>query len=378
MHFIIQPDQLKTAFSAVKTVAARTNSLPVLNNILFRPAPDGQHFLLTCGDGDKVVTLPLPVEEPADLRPFLFPFSSLGDFVSNALGAWPVEVEVTEQGEIIITDMLGDFHCMGIADVSEYPVMPEITDPVVRSIPALALCNAAAVASGYAADDALRPFLCGVAFDFRADDLRIVASDTKSLFCETIPDVSSANGNERLVIVQAKMASRLASIFTTGKDDTIEVSYNARQVCFSQGETTLQGTLIEGKYPRYEVILPKNNHIFVTIDRTQLLQAIKRASIACNSVTEQIALDFDGVESLVISASDIDYSVSSSVKIKTVSQNGTPIRIGARSSFVREAVSNMGADAVTFSMSEPARPMIIQGVQSSNRIVLIMPMQLMQ
>ena len=77
MHFIIQPDQLKTAFSAVKTVAARTNALPVLNNILFRPSPDGQQFLLTCGDGDKAVTLPLPVEEPADLRPFLFPFMAL-------------------------------------------------------------------------------------------------------------------------------------------------------------------------------------------------------------------------------------------------------------------------------------------------------------
>lgn len=376
MHFIIQPDQLKTAFSAVKTVAARTNALPVLNNILFRPSPDGQHFLLTCGDGDKAVTLPLPVEEPADLRPFLFPFSSLNDFVSNALDSWPVEVEVSEQGEIIISDMLGDFHCMGITDVSEYPVMPEISNPVVHTVQAITLCNATSAASGYVADDALRPYLGGIAFDFRADELRIVASDTKKLFCETIPGVPSSAGNEKVLVVPAKMASRLAAIFSTGKDDTIDVSFNARQVCFRQGDTTLQGTLIEGKYPRYEAVIPKNNHIFVTIDRAQLTAAIKRASIACNSVTEQIALDFDGRESLVISASDIDYSVSSSVKIKTVSQNDSPICIGARSSFVREAISTVGDNAVTFSMSAPVRPMIVQGVQNPNRLVLVMPIML--
>ena len=136
--------------------------------------------------------------------------------------------------------------------------------------------------------------------------------------------------------------------------------------------------LIDGKYPNYEAVIPKDNPNVLTIDRNLFLTTIKRVSIFSNKTTHQVRLKLAGAE-LNISAEDIDYSNRADERI-SCSFQGSDMEIGFNARFLIEMLNNMTCKEVQFEMSLPNRAGLltpIDGTDENEHItMLVMPVML--
>jgi DNA polymerase-3 subunit beta len=135
--------------------------------------------------------------------------------------------------------------------------------------------------------------------------------------------------------------------------------------------------LIDGKYPNYEAVIPKENPNVLTIDRLSLLQSIKRVSIFSNKTTHQVRLKISGSE-LNISAEDLDFANEANERL-TCQYNGEDMEIGFNARFLAEMLGNLESDEVNIQMSAPNRAGIIvptEPTEGEEILMLVMPVML--
>mgnify|MGYP001287036568 FL=1 len=136
--------------------------------------------------------------------------------------------------------------------------------------------------------------------------------------------------------------------------------------------------LIDGKYPNYDAVIPKDNPNVLEIDRHQFLQAAKRSSIFSSKSTNQVRLEITG-NKLVIKAEDVDFNNKSEETLEC-NYNGTDIAIGFNSKFIVEMLSNLDSDSVKLELSSPSRAGIISPSINDNEseqiLMLVMPIML--
>jgi DNA polymerase-3 subunit beta len=161
-------------------------------------------------------------------------------------------------------------------------------------------------------------------------------------------------------------------------DEEITLEYNESNAVFTFSDLVLVCRLIDGKYPNYEAVIPKENPNVLTIDRLQLLNSIKRVSIFSNKTTHQIKLKLAGAE-LSLSAEDLDFSNEANERL-TCNYDGSDLEIGFNSRFIVEMLNNLDSDEVKLSMSEASRAGILTPVSKDNDnediLMLVMPVML--
>jgi len=154
-----------------------------------------------------------------------------------------------------------------------------------------------------------------------------------------------------------------------------KIEYNQNNAFFTIGELHLVCRLVEGKYPNYEAVIPKENPNKLTIDRGLLLNSVKRVSIFANKTTHQVNLKLAG-SSLNISAEDLDFANKADEKL-TCSYSGEDMEIGFNSRFLIEMLNNIDTEEVIIEMSDPSRAGIILPSDSEatdeNILMLVMP-----
>jgi len=163
-----------------------------------------------------------------------------------------------------------------------------------------------------------------------------------------------------------------------GIDGNVTIEYNDTNAKFTFDNSVLICRLIDGKYPNYEAVIPKENPNKLVIDRSQFLNSVRRVSIFSNKTTHQIRLKIAGAE-LNVSAEDIDYSNKAEERL-TCDYQGDDMQIGFNSRFLSEMLSNLNANEVQLEMSLPNRAGIltpIDGLEEGEHItMLVMPVML--
>jgi DNA polymerase-3 subunit beta len=164
----------------------------------------------------------------------------------------------------------------------------------------------------------------------------------------------------------------------SGSETEVLIEYNESNAKFSFENTILICRLIDGKYPNYEAVIPKENPNKLSIARNQLLSSVRRVSIFSNKTTHQIRLKIAGAE-LNISAEDIDYSNKAEERL-TCSYQGDDMQIGFNSRFLVEMLNNLTSDDVQLEMSLPNRAGILTPIdgldEGENVTMLVMPVML--
>ena len=169
----------------------------------------------------------------------------------------------------------------------------------------------------------------------------------------------------------------LKAILSTDVKEVV-IDYNNSNAKFSFGNTILICRLIDGKYPNYEAVIPKENPNKLVVDRKQFLNAVRRISIFSNKTTHQIRLRIAGAE-LNISAEDIDYSNKAEERL-TCDYQGDDIQIGFNSRFLVEMLGNLESENVCLEMSLPNRAGILTPSDNTDEgeelKMLVMPVML--
>ena len=286
----------------------------------------------------------------------------------------PLTFVIEENNTIEISSNHGKY-ALAYASADEFPKAISLDSPSTTVISADILATAISKTIFAAGNDDLRPVMSGVFFQFSTESLTFVATDAHKLVKYSRTDVTA---NETAEFIMPKKPLNLLKGILAGSDDDVTIEYNDSNAKFSFENSELICRLIDGKYPNYEAVIPKENPNHLTISRNQFLNSVRRVSIFSNKTTHQIRLKIAGAE-LNISAEDIDYSNKAEERL-TCDYQGDDMQIGFNSRFLSEMLNNLNADDVQLEMSMPNRAGIltpIDGLDEGEMVtMLVMPVML--
>jgi DNA polymerase-3 subunit beta len=370
MKFIVSSIYLLKQLQILGGVINNSNTLPILDNFLF----ELKNSKLTVSASDLESTMASTMEVESDNEGSVAVPAKLLLETLKTFPEQPLTFVVEDNNTIEISSNHGKY-VLAYASADEFPKSISLDSPSTTIVSADILATAISKTIFAAGSDDLRPVMSGVFFQFSTESLTFVATDAHKLVKYSRTDVKA---NETAEFIMPKKPLNLLKGILSGSDDNVSIEYNESNAKFSFENSVLICRLIDGKYPNYEAVIPKENPNHLTISRNQFLNSVKRVSIFSNKTTHQIRLKIAGAE-LNISAEDIDYSNKAEERL-TCDFQGDDMQIGFNSLFLNEMLSNLNADDVQLEMSMPNRAGILTPVDGlelgENVTMLVMPVML--
>ena len=370
MKFIVSSAALLKELQMLGGILNNTNTLPILDNFLFEINQDV--LTLTASDLETTFSTQLTIESE-DSGTLALPAKILLDTLKT-FPEQPLTLIKTERNTVEIIANNGKY-AVAYVDGSEFPKAAHVPDPQRTTMDGGLLAeaiNATLFASG---NDDLRPVMSGVFFQFTTESLTFVATDAHKLVKYTRKDLASEQTAE---FIMPKKPLQLLKNILVGDSEEVTIEYNESNAQFRFNNSVLTCRLVDGKYPNYEAVIPKENPNQMVIDRVAFLNSVKRVSIFSNKTTHQIRLKIAGA-ALQVSAEDFDYSNSAEEQLHCDYQ-GDDIQIGFNSRFLIEMLGNLVSDQIKLSLSLPNRAGLItpmDGIEEGEDItLLVMPVML--
>lgn len=370
MKFIVSSSQLLKQLQVLGGVINSNNTLPILDSFLFELSEN--KLEVTASDLETTMSTVVDVES-----------DSSGSIAVNArllldtlktFPDQPLTFKTEGDSTIEISSDQGKYD-MAFFDGSEFPAAISLPSPSTTVVPAHVLGTAIAKTIFAAGNDDLRPVMSGVFFQFSSQNLTFVATDAHKLVKYTRTDVTADKTAE---FIMPKKPLNLLKGVLGGGDDDVTIEYNDSNAKFTFDNFVLICRLIDGKYPNYEAVIPKENPNKLTVHRASFLNSVRRVSIFSSKTTHQIRLKMAGTE-LNISAEDLDFSNKADERLSCDYQ-GDDMQIGFNSRFLSEMLNNLNSDEVLIEMSLPNRAGIltpIDGTDEGEQItMLVMPVML--
>ncbi len=370
MKFIVSSSYLLKQLQVLGGIINSNNTLPILDNFLFQL--DGNSLTVAASDLETTISSNLEVDS-SEKGNVCIPARLLLDTLKT-FPEQPLTFTVEDNNTVEISSNHGKY-ALAYAAGDEFPTPVALQDPSATEIQGDILANAISKTIFATGNDDLRPVMSGVFFQFSKEDLTFVATDAHKLVKYSRGDVSASEAAE--FIMPKKPLNLLKSILA-GSEENVTIEYNESNAKFTFDNTEMVCRLIDGKYPNYEAVIPKENPNKLTIDRNQFLNSVRRVSIFSNKTTHQIRLKIAGAE-LNVSAEDIDYSNKAEERL-TCDYQGDDMQIGFNSRFLTEMLGNLTSDDVSLEMSLPNRAGIltpIDGLDEGESVtMLVMPVML--
>lgn len=370
MKFIVSSSQLLKQLQILGGVINTNNTLPILDNFLFELS----NTQLKISASDLETTMSTAIDVEADETGAIAVPARLLLDILKTFPDQPLTFKVEDNNTIEISSDSGKY-ALAYADGAEFPRSVELESPSSTTLKGNILANAISKTIFASGNDDLRPVMSGVFFQFSPESLIFVATDAHKLVKYTRTDVKA---NEIAEFIMPKKPLTLLKNILSGSEDDVNIEYNDTNAKFTFGGSILVCRLIDGKYPNYEAVIPKENPNKLTLDRDLFSNSVRRVSIFSSKTTHQIRLKMAGTE-LKISAEDLDFSNKADERLQC-SYEGDDMQIGFNSRFLLEMLNHLSSNEILLEMSLPNRAGIltpIDGLEEGEEItMLVMPVML--
>lgn len=373
MKFIVSSTDLLQGLLSVSRVIASKSSLPILDNFLF--LLEGNSLTVTASDSETTLKTIITIDDVAEGGEIAIPAKLLTDTLKE-LPAQPIEFASDAERSIVNISWMSGSAQIPYMSAEDYPQLPMLSDSVKLTFDASVLTNGINSTIYATAEEELRPVMNGIYFDITPESTTLVASNAHKLVCYTRKDVKGSKNAS--FILPKKPANILKNNLAKLADESVEITFDKTNAMFKFENSLLVCRLVEGTYPAYKSVIPKNNNNIISIARNELLNASKRVAVCSNQATGQIIFKLSQ-NRMEITAQDLDFSMSAQETL-TCEYEGTPMEIGFKSTFLIEILSNFPYDTICIKLADPNRAALIQpAVQSEPEeeiCALLMPMRI--
>ena len=371
MKFVVSSTELLARLQSVTRVISSKNSLPILDNFLF-VLQDGT-LSITASDLETTLKTSMTIENVFEEGEITVPAKLLVDSLRE-FADQPLEFKTNDNQLILdITWATGNAK-LPYTTAEDYPAIPELEDNcttiAINSRTLLEGINRTLYAT---AEEELRPVMNGIYFDIDDSSSTLVASDAHKLVCYTRHDIKSDNKSS--FILPKKPSSVLKNILGKGDEDVI-IKFDARNATFVFESFNLVCRLVEGNYPAYKSVIPKNNTNKLVINRLDFLNSARRVAVCSNQASSQVRLKLT-YNTLTLSAQDLDFSISANENL-ICQYEGDNMEIAFKSTFLIEILTNLPYTDISLELSEPSRAALILAAgpvdPQEEILALLMPM----
>lgn len=371
MRFTVHVDDILKQLQMLAGVINSNNTLAILDNILFDIGDE--ELTLSASDLETTIITKVSatIKEKGKVAiPAKLLIDTLKTFPNIPL---TFLIDADNFGVEISSDY-GKYKIAGINGI-EFPKTPEKESTNNFELPSNVLANGINKCIFATGNDELRPVMSGVFVQINDESTTFAATDAHKLVRYRRTDFTSDLSTS---FILPKKPLNLLKNLLSGSDEEVKIEYNPSHAFFSFGKINLVCRLIDGKYPNYEAVIPKENPNKLTVNRQEFLTSIRRISIFANKSTHQIRLKVAG-SSLTISAQDIDFANEAAEQMPCEFE-GTDIEIGFNSRFLMEMLNNIQTDKVDLKMSAPNKAGILLPADNENPaedlLMLVMPLMI--
>jgi DNA polymerase-3 subunit beta len=365
----VMQENLARGLQVVSRAVSARSTLPVLNNVLLRTEDGGLKLTATNLEIGITYWVPGKVEEGGSVT---VPARLLTDIVAGLPANERVDLELQAQETLNIKAGRFETHVKGI-DAEEFPALPTAGDKPTTRVAQSVLREALDEVTFAAAVDEARPILTGVLARFEGTQLTLAAADNYRIAVKTIAILDAVE--ETSIVVPARSLHELSRVLSE-TDDPIDLvlSPSRNQILFHLEGVDLVSRLIDGQFPNYQQVLPKSHTTTATVDRDQLLKAVKLASLIASSSSNIVKLQVgkDAETGLTVSAA-ADVGDNRSEVEAQVEGDGTTIAFNAK--YLVEVLSNVPAEQFVIELNGPLSPGVFRPVGDGQYVHVVMPVK---
>ena len=374
MKFVISSSELLNHLNSISRVINAKNTIAALDNYLFQLTEN--QLKITASDLESTMITTLTLENTEGEGSIAIPARILNNTLKE-FPEQPLTFKINDETfNIDLYSENGKYSIMGQTG-EEYPENRQLNEETSSSITISndVLLNGISKTLFATADDELRPVMNGILLEFGLENLTFVASDAHKLVRYKNDTVKTEV--ESSFILPKKPSSLLKGLLPK-EDGNIEIHFDEKSAIFILTNYTLICRLVEGTYPKYNSVIPANNTNEMVVDRLELFNSIKRVSVFANQASNLIKLGIENNQ-LVISAQDVDFSISAVERIKCQYEN-EKIEIGFKSVFLMEILGSLNSADVKVMLADSTRAGLFEPLEKENDdediLMLLMPMMI--
>lgn len=368
MKITVLKNNLKNSLDAVSKIVGENASLPILKNVLINAENGKINIISTDLETAVIKTVAGKIMEDGQIT---VPFTVFNNVINN-IQSERIDIENKGLNILVKTDSY-EAKIQGM-NYEEFPIIPKIGakeeyieikgDILKESI--LSVMSAAQISE-------LRPEISGVMLDVDGDTIKFVATDSFRLAEKTIYSSDFTNNFERgfKMIIPLKPAQEIVRIITD--KDTFKVYSDESQIMVKNDDITLITRLIDGKFPEYTPIIPKNVSTNLEISRNELIGALKLVSsfspknneVIFRIIPDQKLLEVYSADNLL---GENKYLIPAKI-------TGEPLNVSFNWRFILDGLKNMDAESVSIGLQGDVKPSVIKWPQDNSYIYIVMPIK---
>ena len=371
MTFTTTSKELGEALNILSRVINSNATLPILGSISF--SVKKKSLTLKASDSEVMLTTSIDLAGADGEGQFCVFAKDIAEAVKN-IGDKPLMFELQDTNMVKIDYFSGEFSLpVYLEDLPQMAQMAaEVRQVVLHEALLRTVIERALPAT---ADDDLRPVMNGVYFNLTTDALEVVASNGHKLVKNTVAAVKAVSDADiASFIMPKKPATILKNILRNDAEKTVTITSDDRQGTVVMDGYTLQFRLIEGRYPNYNSVMPKDNDKTVTVDRQTFLAALKRVVPFANNSSCLVKVTVDDNKA-VLSAEDYDFSKNATESV-TCAYDDEKMSIGFKGTTLGELLSLLKTENVELQLKDPSRAALIVPTEQdadSEVTMLLMP-----
>ena len=369
MRFTISREKLQEGLTAVTATIPAKTTLPVLANILVETTDKG--IRLSGTDLDIAVSTEVAADVEAQ-GAITIPAKKLSE-IARELPPSPVKMAAAGEQRVTLDCGRSHFKILGLPR-DEFPSFPAVKFNDSWRIRSGELQKLISHTSFAVSTEESRPILNGVLWELRPERMRMVATNGHRLAKMEMP-IKAPSAPSSDLIVPPKALEQVRRLFP--EDEELEVARGENHLGFRSPFTSVFTRLIEGPYPNYDQVIPRDNDRIAIVDRSSLMSALRRMSVIASDQTHRIRLSFN--------AALVRFSVQTPDLGEATDElplrfTGDPLDIGFNANYLLEILRYMPTDEVKFTFKAPERAATIEPEGWSDPatyLCLVMPLRLL-
>jgi DNA polymerase-3 subunit beta len=373
MKFKINRDHFANGLAQVLNVVGSKATMPILSNVLIEAEKDYISLSTTNLDLGIRCKIKAEVKEGGAVT---LPVKRLATIVRE-LPSVDVSFDGAPNHQVKLTSGGSTFKIMGIGK-EEFPPLPEFGDEKAYTLEQSELIGMLRSVSYAQSTDETRYILNGVYFNFRDEKLTLVATDGRRLaLIAKEMEVPAASAGA--IILPAKTVSELNRLLDKGSK--VKINFNDRRAAFqiaTDKDTSglidsvyLYSKVVEGNYPNYQQVVPKETHQRIKLERELLLQCVHRAQLVCSEKANSVKIKLSS-NLLEIFAASSDFGEAH--ESMAIGYSGPDLQVAFNPAFLMDPLKALTKDEVFFEVKDEVSPGVFKTLEIF--ICVIMPVRL--
>ncbi len=355
-------EELLSGIQTVQNIVSQKATLPILSNMLVETKKDTIKLNTTDLDIGISCEIPVNIYEEGSIT---IPAKRFSDIIKE-LPSGDVVIHTKKNNQIDIEGKKCRFKLIGLPK-EEFPKFPEFKDKEVIQIKQSDLKDMFRMTSFAVSHEESRYVLNGILFEISGQTIRMVATDGRRL-AKIDRQLTSSTKKDVSVIIPIKAIHEINRNLEEGGDVSFIMGTN--QVLFDVNGVLIATRIIEGDFPNYNQVIPKEVQLKVAVNTQELLASIKRANLLATPDFQAIKFEVFS-DKLVISKSTPD--VGESREELPIQYGGPELIIGFNPSFFIDVLKNLDDELIQLEMFGSDKPAVIR---MKDYLYLALPMRI--